>query len=189
MANVDAPFGFRVIANMAGSGVPNRVRPYTMLATDAVATFKGDLVKLTGTEAVSDDGFTYPVVAQAAATDTGVGVVIGYKVNPLYLGQIYRTASTLRTAIVVDDPYAVFEIQVNGTLTAADVGLNADITVGVGSTVLGLSAMELDQSDVKTATAQLRILRVVNSVDNVTGAHSIVEVMINEHRYKTATGV
>jgi hypothetical protein len=188
MANVDTPFGLRPISNMAGMGVANRVRPYTVLAADAVAMFVGDLVKLTGTEAISDDGFTYPVVAQAAATNTCVGVVIGFKINPDYLGQIHRTASTLRTAIVVDDPYAIFEAQVNGTLVAADVGLNADITVGSGSTILGLSAMEVDQSTVKSATDVLRILRVLNSVDNETGANAKVEVMINEHQYKSTVG-
>jgi hypothetical protein len=40
------------------------------------------------------------------------------------------------------------------------------LVVGSGSTATGLSGMQLDSSDHKTATAQLRILGFVNRVDN-----------------------
>ena len=69
------------------------------------------------------------------------------------------------------------------------VGNNADVVVGSGSTTTGSSGMELDSSDVKTATAQLRILQLVQREDNAVGDNANWEVMINEHRLTTTTGI
>jgi hypothetical protein len=191
MANIDRPFGLRYIGNLDSSGVAAIARPYTVLASDATALFLGDGVKTTGTEAVSSDGYTYPVVTQAAAGDTLVGNVIGFDLDSDNLTKIYRPASTLRTVLVIDSVYALFEIQVSSdqALVPGDVGLNADIKVGTGDTVTGLSGVEIDLTTAGSATAQLRIMRVLNSIDNETGAHAKVIVMINEHRYKTTVGV
>lgn len=188
MANQDAIFGARWIGSLSGDTTP-RVRPYTIAAGDAVALYVGDFVVTSGTAAAGHDGVIRQVAAQAAATNTLLGFVVGFAPDPDYSNQIYRTASTLRTAYVCDDPYALFEIQANGTFAADDVGLNADITVGAASTVTGLSGMELDISDKKAATAQLRILGIVPREDNEIGAWTKLICMINEHQYKTTTGV
>ena len=189
MANANTIFGARLVGHLHSSTSNARVSAYTVLATDAVALYVGDFVKLTGTSANGDDNLNHPIVTQAAAENTLVGWVVAFKPNADYLNQIYRTASTLRTVYVCDDPYATCEIQVSGTFAATDMGQNADITVGTGSNFTGLSGMELDSGTYTGATAQLRILALDNRIDNELGANANVICMINEHQYKTTTGV
>lgn len=189
MANQDSVFGARSAGHLMTSNFNGQVAAYTVLATDATALFVGDFVKFTGTAGVGQDGKSRPVITQAAATDTLCGFVIGFQVDSSYLNQIYRTASTLRTAYVINDPYATFIIQAQGTLAEANIGLNADIAVGSGSTVTGLSGMEVDLATLGTATAQIRILGLAEEEDNEFGADANVIAMINEHRFKTTTGI
>jgi hypothetical protein len=187
MANQDSVFGARWIGSLSGD-TTTRARPYTVAAGDTTALYVGDFVKLSGTASAGPDGQVRSVVTQAAATNTLVGFVIGFAPDRDYYNQIYRTASTLRTAYVCDDPYALFEIQANGTVAAANIGLNADIVVGTASNVTGLSGMELDISAPGTATAQLRIIDVVPRIDNEVGDYTKLICMINEHQYKSTTG-
>lgn len=189
MANADTPFGLRLIGTLYSSDYNARVRPYTVLAADGTALFVNDAVTLTGTSALGEDGIYHPVITQAAEGNTSVGVVVGFFPNVNYQSQIYRTASTLRTVFVCDDPNAVFEIQSDGTAAVGDVGSNADIVVGAGSTTTGLSGMELKESSVTTATAQLRILGWSPRLDNEVGDYGKFLVMFNEHYYKQTTGV
>jgi len=190
MANQDAPSGLRYVGSLAGT-TSMRVRPYIFAVTDATAAYVGDVVKLTGeNEASTVDFQNYPVIAQAAATDEGlVGVVVGFEPNPSDLNSIYRKTLTNRVAYVCDDPWAIFEVQADGTYAAAYVGENADIVVAAGSAYTGVSGMELDVSDHKAATAQLRILGVVPRADNEIGDYTKLLVMINEHIYKRTAGV
>ena len=51
-------------------------------------------------------------------------------------------------------------------LQQADVGLNADIVYAAGSSPDYVSKVELDTSDQKTATAQLRINAISKDPDN-----------------------
>lgn len=189
MANKDAVFGARVVNSLLNTCFPSKTTPYTVLATDATALFVGDFVKLTGTAGVGHDGKSRSVVTQAAAGDTLVGFVGTFAPDPNYLNQIYRTASTLRTANVYDDPFVLFEIQASGTLAEADIGNNADITVGAGDTDTGISGMEVDLATKGSATAQIRIMGLSQREDNDFGANANVIGMINEHTYKSTTGV
>ena len=89
-----------------------------------------------------------------------------------------------------DDPDVIFEIQADGAVPAASMGLNAVlIYTQSGSTTTGLSGAELDTtSDVPAADAsnQLIILRASNREDNdTTLTRAKVEVMINCHTEAT----
>lgn len=189
MANKNSVFGARLAKHLQGVQFNGAVNSYTVPATDSTALFVGDFVKLTGTAANGQDGKSYPVVTQAAAGETLVGFVDAFDADSSYLNQIYRTASTLRTAFVHDDPYVLFEIQSTSTLSTSAIGLNADITVGSGSTVTGLSGMQLDLSTKTSATAQLRIWGISLREDNDYGEYAKVLCMINEHAYKGTVGV
>jgi hypothetical protein len=196
MANVDKVFGLRLVGTSRGGPHTARIRTYFVPASDNTAIFIGDAVKSAGS---ADSATGCPTIAQAAAGNTLRGVVVG--VNPIKgvavgsenLNRNYRPASTAMYLLVCDDPDAIFEIQEDadgGALALADVGENADIVVGSGSTATGLSGMELDSSDHKTATAQLRILNFVNRVDNTfASANAKVLVKINEHELASTTGV
>lgn len=195
MANSDTPFGFKPVKHLNGNPWNGKTNVYYIPATDATATFRGDAVKSAGS--ATADGL-YPTVAQAAATETIRGVVIGFSdtpyinVNQDNLLENYRAASVARYAFVVDDPDVIFEIQedsVGNSITAAMVGLSTDIVVGSGSTTTGLSAMELDSSDTATAAGQCKILRAVNRPNNALGDHCKWEVLIIEHEMRSSTDV
>lgn len=188
MANVDNPRGLTPTRMLSGAPYNGAVNRYYIPATDATATFIGDAVKLAG----SADADGVPTIAQAAAGDTLVGVIVGFEPDRDDLSLQYRPASTARYALVADSPDVVFEIQedsVGGALAAADVGLNADLVVAAGDTDTGRSAMELDSSTKVSTTAQIRVLRLIPRVDNEIGANAKWEVLINEHQYKTTVGV
>lgn len=188
MANVDNPSGFTPVRYLSGAPYNGATNRYALLATDNTATFVGDLV-IPGGSATADG---VPSIAQAAATNALIlGAVVGFEVDPTNLGLLYRTASTLRYALVCDDPYVLYEAQedsVGAALTVDDVGENCDIVVGSGNTTSGISAMEIDSSDHKTGTAQIRIIRLVPREDNAVGTNAKWEVLINEHAYKSTTG-
>ena len=106
----------------------------------------------------------------------------------------HLNASNTATDIVgfvSDDPYERFEIQSDGATATADVGLNADIVYAAGSSPDYISKVELDFSDQKTATAQLRIMGISKDPSNDTAGSANVNlvVMINEHFLKGTVGI
>lgn len=189
MANQDRPSGLKPVRHLNGAPYNGQVNRYCFLAADGTATFVGDLVKLSGS--AHTDGT--PSIAQAAAGDAAVGVLVGLEPDPTNLGLKHRTASTLRYAYVADDPSLIFEIQedsAGGALTVAEVGLCTNVIVAAGNTTTGASGMELDSSDTATDTAgQLRILRLVPREDNAIGDNAKWEVQIAEHSLNGGTAV
>jgi hypothetical protein len=192
MANLDRPSGFKPVKHLSGSPWNGKANVYYLKSTYATAVFIGDAVKLAGS---ADATGMYPSIERAAAGDmTIVGVVIGFGLQPEVMGNPdnpnmkYRLASVAMYALVVDDPFVIFEVQEDSTgndIDADMVGLNTNLVAGAGSTVTGLSGMELDSSDTATATTgQLRILRAVNRPDNELGANCKWEVLIVEHAYR-----
>lgn len=187
MANIDAPRGLRPVKHLDGSPYNGAVNRYYVPSSDGTAIYIGDAVKSAG----SADANGVASVAQAAAGDAIRGVVTGVEaVTDESL--IYRAASTERYVYVADAPDLVFEIQEDsdgGALAVTNVGNNADIVVGSGSTTTGLSGMELDSSTAGTGSAQLRILGYVQRENNEVGANAALLVVINEHELKSTTGV
>jgi hypothetical protein len=202
MANIDSPFGLRPVRHKSGASYNGAANPYYIASTYATALFVGDpVVKVAGgsnAAAVKAPGVgtfgigTLPSVEKTVVGDVdGVtkmitGVIVGFAANPANLDQKHNPASTERIAFVADDPDLVFEIQADGAIPAASMGLNAVlIATHSGSTSTGLSGIELDTtSDVPAADAsnQLLIVRAVNREDNdTTLTHAKVEVLINCH--------
>ena len=101
-----------------------------------------------------------------------------------------NTATDIK-GFVSDDPYERFEIQADGATAAADVGLNADIVYAAGSSPDYVSKVELQTSDQKTGTAQLRILGISKDIENNEAGSANVNLVtiINEHQLKGTTGV
>jgi hypothetical protein len=190
MANVFAPFGANVIGHLYDSGYNARTRAYVIPASDATALYVGDFVKSTGSGALNEAGEMLPAITQAGATDTLLGVVVGFGVNSTYLNQIYRTAYTLRTVYVADDPNIMIEIQASGATVAETMfGGNADIAVGTGSTITGVSGSYINVATVDSASMQLRILGMAQEANNELGVYTRLICYINEHEHKSTTGV
>lgn len=195
MANIDAPFGLRPVQHRSGAPYNGAANPYYIPSSYGTALYIGDPVIRTSTsntaEVKVEGGGTFaigtlPEINRATAGDGNLitGVIVGFMGDAQSLR--YNAASTERVALVCDDPDVLFEIQADGSIAATDVGLNAVlIATHSGSTVTGLSGMELDTtSDVPAADAsnQLRIVRVVNRTDNAAGsANTRVLVTINNH--------
>ncbi len=192
MANTDVVNGAKLVGHLYGA--TPQIREYVVPAADGTALFVGDFVKTYGT---ADATTGMSTVIQAAAGDTLRGVVVGFKpidtAQSLTLESLYRPVSVRQVVYVCDDPNAIFEIQedaVGATVALIDIGENADIIVAAGNTTSGASGMELDSSDHKTATAQLRMLGFVRRADNTpASANAKLLVMINEHELKSTTGV
>lgn len=167
MANVDGKYGLALHEDNSQSNLMTCVIP----SGNATATFIGDAVKLADLDAIRIDGGPYaPAVIQVAATDPIFGVIMGFnQVIPsgMDLGRRHRPASTSMYCFVKPaHPLDVYRIQADDdteTLAVSDIGCNADLIVGTGSTITGLSGMELD-SNTTAATAGLQV-RVVGFVD------------------------
>jgi hypothetical protein len=193
LPNIDRPGGLTPVQNVHGGPWNGATNMYLVDSGDGTATFIGDLVKLAGSSGTAGqfvngiDVEGMPTIAQSAAGDTHVGVVVGFLPSFDSLTTRHRVASTSRIALVADDPDTVFEIQeVSGgtALTAAAVGLNANVVVGSGSATTGLSAAELNNAtEATTADLDLKILRMAPKPDNAIGEHCKWLVLINTHSY------
>jgi len=194
MANTDAPMGLIPIKHASGAPYNGSCNAYYAPSDYAVALFVGDpVVRVadgSNEAAVSLGGAkfqpgTLPEINVGAAGGPFTGVVVGFGANPNALDKTYRPASTEQVVWVADDPDLVFEIQeVSGgtALTSEEVGLNANIVAGSGSTVTGYSGFELDNStENTTAGLELKITRLANREDNAIGEHAKWEVRINDH--------
>jgi len=185
MANTDNAFGLKPVQHRNGAPYNGAFRLYSTVTTDATAIYIGDPVILSGTSQTIN-GRIYSDVDQAATGDVVTGVVVG--VVPVTQDSLrYRAASTQRLLMVADDPELLFEIQevTGGTaLTANDAGLNANFVVGTGSTVTGLSGVELNNAtEATTNTLDLHIVGPVQRDDNAIGEHCKWLVTINRHQF------
>jgi len=185
MANPDIVRGFIPVSNAYGGAYTGGARVYTTASGDGTAIFVGDPVKLAGTSQTVN-GQVYADVAQAATTNTVVGVVIGVLADTRD-SLLYRAASTVRRLLVVDDPNVLFEIQeVSGgtALTANDIGLNAPFVVGSGSTATGYSGVELNNvGENTTNTLDCKIIGLVPRENNAVGENAKWIVRLNNHQY------
>lgn len=180
MANLNAPTGLRPVRHKSGAPYSGAVNTYFVPASDGTALYIGDPVIIAGSG--DADGVSTVTIATAAGAGRVTGVVVGFVPSPTFTTK-YRPASTAAYVLVADDLDLVFEVQedaVGGALAVTDIGLNADLIAGSGSTVTGLSAWQLDTSTkATTATLQLRIVGFVQRANNEVGANAKVLVRIN----------
>ncbi len=187
MANKDAAFGLRAIGKV-GQNRDNQGLSEYDIAASASAIYQNDPVEMAATGTIT----------VAAATDTLLGSLTGVfftdasTSKPTFANHLdaSNTATDIK-GFVSDDPYERFEIQADGATAAADVGLNADIVYAAGSSPDYVSKVELQTSDQKTGTAQLRILGISKDIENNEAGSANVNLVtiINEHQLKGTTGV
>ena len=186
MANVDKAFGLRALGNLSATGSQKQFG-YNIADNQSGAIFQGQLVTL-------KDGFI--LAFDPSSHTAAVGVFNGCNyIDPttgkptfsnFYPGSVNITQGEI-IADVMDDPNQLFLIQSDEDIEAADIGKNADIVVGSGSTTTGLSVNELDSSTIATTAAlNLKIVGLYDSPNNAFGNFAIVVVKINEHLYGSA---
>lgn len=183
MANVDSPFGFKPVGTLDGSAWDATIEKLPVDSSNATAIFINDMIMREA------DGN----VAPATAGNTQLlGSMVGKDVDPDALTTLHLAATTAGSIYVVTGPNTIYEVQEDSdasNLALTDVGANADLIAGSGSTDTALSGHELDSSSVVGTTAQFRILGLVDRADNEVGANAKWLVVINEHAYKTTAGV
>ena len=188
MANVDRPNGFRPVGHLSGGAFTGRVRKYYSVNDNL---FLGDLVEKEATGTASGSG-GYPGVDRmdTGTADILVGCVVGWEINPDSLNAMHHAASATLAVYINDDPMTIYEGQCDGTLAVTDIGLNADVTLGAGSTTTGASGMEIAASGAATTQATpLKIMGLVEREDNdVSTDNANWLVMLNLHAYKNEGG-
>ena len=196
MANLDAAFGMRPLRHKSGAVYNGAVNKYSVAGDYAVALFVGDaVVRVAGganTAVIqSVAGGVHPIGSlpdvekcEAGLDKPITGVIVGFEATT-DRELISGTASTTRVVLVADDPSLIHEIQCDGLIPVANIGLNSNlIFTNSGSTVTGLSGVEMDSSaEAVTGTFQLRILRVSKDTENqdLAAANTNFEVSVNIH--------
>jgi len=206
MANTSKINGFRPVKHVTGAPYNGQANIYGVASGDSTALFVGDVVKLAADGNAA--GIQYVTAHAAGVAGTGqpaLGVVVGIintKLDPvegrMSAGTIsldtpvYRPGSVEQYVLVADSPDLIFEVEATAAGSAysfavADVGQNANIFAGSGSTTTGNSAHSLNMSDKGTAaTLPFKIVGVSKKIDNeVTGNYTKVLVQINNHQYKS----
>ena len=205
MANITKISGFRAVKHVNGSPYNGQANVYATAAADGSALFVGDPVKFAADG--NADGYQFVTKATAGAAVLGVVVgIINTKLDPITgrmtAGSIaldtpvYRPASVAQYVLVCDSPDVIYEVEAatganaNYTFAVADIGLNADAGVVVGSTTTGTSAATLNMATaLSTATLQFKILGVSSTVGNEPiGAFTKVLAKINNAQLSAGTG-
>lgn len=184
MANVDKAYGLRPLGNLSATGAQKQYG-YVIQDNQSGAIFQGDLVTLVA-------GYLVKYVSGTHATAVGVFNGVNY-IDPntgkptwknYYPGSVNITSGQI-LAEVLDDPNQLYVVQADEDIVQADIGQNAAVTTTAGSTVNGISAMELDSSTILTTnTLVLKIVGLYNAPNNTIGENfAQVVVKINAHQY------
>ena len=193
MANQDAAFGLRPLKSVGQQDDSTGMTQYNILPGDASTIFQGDLV--IGVAAGYIDITTAGNTSNLGAfwgcfyddPTTQKPTFINY-----YPGGITPVNSGAIECFVYDSPMQMFEVQSDnaGASAQADVFSSAD-TVGNanGSTLNGVSSMELDDSDISAALKQLKIIGPSRDPKNsdITSANVNWRVQLSEHILAPAT--
>lgn len=186
MAQSFAPFGLRAIAALGTHG--NEVRAYPLPnGANCPDLGKGSPVKLSGGVITSVGTGGGPVLGVAA----GFAWIDPTTKQPQLKNSIPADTSSAGlydgsdrpTAYVVDNPFALFMIQADASVTAGDLGLNFDVTASGGdvNSVYGTSQYTLDASTRTSAIGTaLKLVGLANIPDNNWGdPYPIVIVKLN----------
>ena len=188
MANKDAAFGFKPTRHLSGGLI--RAEEYAIANNASASIFTGQVV-----EAVAGGG-----IEAAAAGDTQqLGVFGGVQYTDPTSGKPtfkpFYSASTNASdleAIVYDDPQLIFEVQHDGTGTAAMNNSAFDFTGVAGSAITGQSTSELDTSTSGTSGGFKQLSIVTDpSNDDTSSANANAFVAFNtgEHVFKLTTAI
>lgn len=186
MAQSYAPFGLRAVAALGTHG--NEVRAYPLPnGANCPDLGKGSPVKLSGGVITSVGTGGGPLLGVAA----GFAWIDPTTKQPQLKNSIPADTSSAGlyesserpTAYIVDNPFALFIVQADASVTAGDLGLNFDVTASGGdvNSVYGTSQYTLDASTRTSAIGTaLKLVGLANIPDNNWGdPFPIVVVKLN----------
>ena len=192
MANVAEKFGLKPVRKLDGSPFINAQNRYRIAANYGTPIYQGDLVK-----PVTGGGIERAV---ANTSDLVVGVFNGvFYTDPTTQKPTYKNyypgtvnASDI-VANVIDDPNVVYKVDSDGAFDVADIFKNFAITNATGSTLTGISEVQLDYSvsGLTTSGTVLQAVDISQDVSNSEAGAANVDVLvrINNHFYSQGTGI
>jgi hypothetical protein len=193
MANQDAAFGLRPLKIIGQQDDSTGFSSHKISPGDTTVIYQGTLVG-------SPDTGTGYVDGMAATKVLNLGAFWGtFYVDPTtlkptyknyYPGSVTPPSSGAVEAFVYDSPLQMYEIQSDNASASAqtDIYKCADIAGVSGSTLNGVSSMELGDSTLGT-TGQLKIIGVSRDPknDDLTAANVNWRVMVNEQLFGSGT--
>jgi hypothetical protein len=185
MANTNTPRGLVPLRDAGSKPHNGGLEMFYVPASDATALYIGDPVVKNG----SSDTAGVPGAIRAVAAGPITGVVQGFMPDGTTNMVGYRAASTAAYILVNTDPDTLYEIQdTAGNLVAADVGLNANMTLNAGNAYSKRSGVVIDgTTKATTATLALKIQGLRQIPNNDFGAYAKVLVKINNHTEANAS--
>lgn len=198
---VNAPLGLVPYNTVIGAPWSGLITEIPLTASYGTSLFRGDLVRFASGLIV-----IYTPNGGAAAPPIGVFTGINYvnaqgisTFSPYWPANTSISPGTSAIAIISADPNTVYDIQASGTITTAQINLNAEVVLPAhpneaGNTATGLSGMTLDTAThppAATATFPLHILGFTPVPGNVSGVtYNNVLVKLNNTSINAgATGV
>jgi len=198
MANTSRVNGFRPVKHITGAPYNGQCNMYEVAASEGVAMFVGDLVKLS--DGVSTSGLQTVEVSNsgAVAATAYLGAVVGIvnaKLDPvdgkMTTGSIAldtpqsRAASTKQFVLVADSPDIIYEVEADASVALASIGLNMGVLEVAGSATTGASGFQADGgTEAVTATLPLQIMGFSKRIDNEpASAFNKILVRINTHAF------
>lgn len=206
MASTASPYGFKAVNEIGGLPYAGSTRTFLINpAGYSNNIFNGSLVYVATNgylQLVTADGSDGTTNAFPAGTTlTGAtGVFVGCSYVNAQGQQIwsqYYPANTtgVVTAMVVDDPNVVFQVQADGSVAQAGLGANVTLanaqSTSTGSTTTGNSNIAVSATT-KTTTAPFRVIGFVNSTTSQVGdAYTDLLVKWNPgwHSYTNVVGI
>ena len=191
MANVLEKFGLRPSRQLNGSPFINAQNRYRIAANNTTAIFQGDLVIPTTSGQITR--------YVAGTSNAVVGVFNGcFYTDPTTQKPTFKNYYPSSTnasdiiAFVVDGPDTVFEINANLSFVVADLFQNYSVTNVTGSTLTGISQVQLDVANSGSASTF-----VVQAIDisqdplnsDLTVSNANIMVRISNHFYNQGTGL
>lgn len=189
MANANTPFGLAPVAFLSGSPWNGQARRYHIDSTDGNAYAPGDPVTLAGS--ADDNGVATVTLATPGSGILGVIVSAGgltyggMSADPTNLNTTIIPATKAKDyyVMVCDSPDVIYEVQEIGTgtqLTAAEVGLNANLVAGTNSGYVS-GWLLTNTTEAVTATLDVKLLGLAQRPGNAFGAYAKWNVIINNH--------
>ena len=200
MAATASPYGLKAVNHLGGTPYAGSTRMYPIASGTATNIYYGDVVNVLATGFLTQNVTTGAVAAPFVVGT--VGVFVGCTFTDPNSGNVtFRqnwptgTVAADALAYVVDDPAAIFQVQANGAVVAADLGQCCSIiaqTTNTGTLSSGNSTTAVNAATTSVNADAFKIVGFVDSPTSTVGdAFTDLLVKFNPaaHAYTSGTGI
>ena len=197
---VNSPMGFQPVRKLDGSAWTYSSNQYYIASAYNTAIFTGDPVTMLsdGTIGIGVAGAACLGIFMGCKYQTSTPQANGqsFVFSPMWTANLAVKSGTVVEAMIVDDPYTVFNAQeTNGSSAAGtplaldDRNLNINFVIGAGNSATGQSTSSINNgTENTTPTLNMKILDLTPQPGNVVGAFANWLVTWNNHLFKGGAG-